>query len=181
MAKILQTKTERVRYGQEEKYIEDFEKFGWNLKQKQLLNRFGNPLPLGEYVSEDDKREKCFYDLSLERVVDEKVSKELISLETEYHSIKLEDASFGGGRVVGAIWLSLFSLTCIILGVIWLRTPGMVLAIASLAAGIFIFGAPISLIFANGCGRVVRANKKNKEIEKQKEQIVEEAQKLLKQ
>lgn len=45
MANITENKTVVVRYGKEHQRLKELACFGWKLKYKQLLNRFGNPLP----------------------------------------------------------------------------------------------------------------------------------------
>ena len=179
MGRIIEKKTIRVQYRLADKYINDSSKFGWILVSKQLINRFGNPVPIGEYISEDDLKEKCAFDLQVKREIDEKNAVALHSLENEYNSFTPYSTGFGGGRVVGCIFLSILSFACYIAGVLWLQTPGIALAIALFLLGFFVFGVPIIIIFATGCAHVVRAGKKNLELEKQKEKIVEQAKPLL--
>ena len=179
MSRIIEKKTVRVPYRLADNYIKDFSKFGWLLVSKQLLNRFGNPVPAGEYISQDYLEEKCSFDIQIKREIDEKNAATLHSLENEYNSLTPYSTGFGGGRVVGCIFLSILSIACYIAGVLWLQTPGIALAIALFLLGFFVFGTPIIIIFATGCAHVVRGGKKNLELEKQKEKIVEQAKPLL--
>lgn len=179
MANVMENRNEVVRYGKENKYLKEFGKFGWTLQSKQLLNRFGNPLPLDEArrISEDDLREKCSYNLKMVRVVDDSIVNQLHSLEHEYQALEYYPASFGGGRVSGSVWLSLVSISLILVG-IWGMDINSILCVALITFGV-ICGMPIAFIFMSGCSKVSKERKKNLEIKNQKDNLVDQAQKLL--
>ena len=181
MANKIEYRTVVVRYGKENECINHQKHFGWQLSHKTLLNRFGNPLTSDVGIDEDDLREKCSWELHFVREVEESKVIKLSNLQSEYDSYLPLDTSFGKGRITGAVWLSIFSLACIIPSAFWIDTPGIALGIALIAIGIFIFGIPIIIIFTTGAGRVARIIKENEKREKKRNEIVAEAQKLLKQ
>ena len=108
MSKILETRKERCRCGTEQKHIKEYEKYGWSFSSKQLLNRFGNPLPLDTRISEAEKREKCFYDLTFIREFEKETIDRLNSLQEEDQSLKLMQQCFTGKRVTSCVFLTLF-------------------------------------------------------------------------
>ena len=77
----LDSKIIRCRYGSEDKVVKDYACFGWTIASKTLLNRFGNPLPVDARVSEDDKREKCSWELTFKRFVSPEKAQKLYLLE----------------------------------------------------------------------------------------------------
>ena len=64
----METKTERVRCGTESRYIKEFENFGWTFSSKQLLNKFGNPLPLNHGLSNEEIMAKTMNEDELAQV-----------------------------------------------------------------------------------------------------------------
>ena len=181
MANKIEYRTVVVRYGKENECIKHQQCFGWQLSHKTLLNRFGNPLTSDVGIDEDDLREKCSWELHFVREVEELKIIELSNLQNEYDAYLPLDTSFGKGRIAGGVWLSIFSLACIIPGVTWISSPGIVLGIALITVGIFIFGIPVIIIFTTGAGRVARIIQENERREKKRKEIAAEAQKLLKQ
>lgn len=117
MDEILENKSIRVRYGTEDQVLADYANFGWKCINKVLLNRFGNPLPLNEVLSEADKREKCFWDLSLNRVISQEKSERIASLEYEYSCLAPCDTSFGRGRITATVFLTIGFIICVILSI----------------------------------------------------------------
>lgn len=182
MAVISETKEERVRYGQEDKYLDQFSHFGWRCTSKRILNRFGSPLPLGEKVSEDDLREKCFYQLIFKREVDESIIPQLDALQAKYEENPIIDVSFGKGRIVWSILLTVAFIVLISLIVSIVSkekrvsgSVGALIALACFAAG------GISALISTGIVRTVRLNKRNDQVSIVQDKIVIEARKLLRQ
>ena len=107
MAKVLETKKKICRYVYLDKCVGEVKCFGWELTNKILLNRFGNPLNPNEDISESDLREKCSYELSLTREVEKESISQLNSLEFEYESMKYLPNHFSGGRITGCVFLTI--------------------------------------------------------------------------
>ena len=179
MAKKIEYRKVVVRYEKENECIKQQKHFGWQLNQKTLLNRFGNPLVSTAGIDEDDLREKCSWELSFIREVEETKIIELSNLQSEYDSYMPLDTSFGKGRITGAVWLSLFSFACIIGGAVWVGTPGIALAIALILVGIIVFGIPVIIVFTTGAGRVARIIKENERREMKRKEIALKAKELL--
>lgn len=107
MSKIVETRKEHCKYGNENTYIKIYGFFGWSYSSKQLLNRFGNPMPIDERISESDMREKCSYELTFTREVEKETADELNKLQNEYLSIKEFQSCFSGKRVTGCVFLTI--------------------------------------------------------------------------
>lgn len=177
MATISETRDITVKYGREDQYIHNFSSFGWRCVSKKLLNRFGNPLPLGEKVSEDDLREKCSYQLTFKREVDESVVAELDALQAQYEDEQLLDTSFGKGRITGSVFLTIGFISCIAAIATGHLTTGALMVMIFFASFTFLGNAAI---IATGIVRVVNANKKNAKIRDKQDEILDRARRLLK-
>lgn len=179
MAVIVETREERVRYGQEDKYIDQFFNFGWRCTSKRILNRFGNPLPLGERVSENDLREKCFYQLTLKREVDESIIPELDALQAKYEDNPILDVSFGKGRIFWSVVLTIVFIALIV-GFISSRRTGITTGGATvlIIVACISFGGAFALI-STGIARVIRLNRRNDEAIEIQDNILTEARTLL--
>ena len=179
MANIVENRTVVCKYVDERKTIDEYTQFGWILTNKILLNRFGNPLSTNERVSNDDLEEKCSYQLYFTRGIDDSVAMEVNRLQAKYNDIPLLDNSFGGGRVTGCVFLTLALLTFLILSISgFQRVISVSVGIMSLIL-FFLAAAGITAIIWGGVVSVINANKKNADIQKQKDEIVAEAKRLL--
>lgn len=171
MDKIIDKRTIRVRYGTEEKYLKDYAHFGWSLSSKNLLNRFGNPLPLDEKVSESDKREKCFYDLYLVRELESDKIKKLDNLQNEYDSYEPIQTCFSGQRVTGSVFLTIgaiiFGIFASVYGYIYYLIPFILFLMGLLA------------VIITGIFHVISSCKRSDSNEARKKQILEDAKKIL--
>lgn len=179
MAIISEIREERVRYGQEDKYIDQFSNFGWRCTSKRILNRFGNPLPLGERVSENDLREKCFYQLTLKREVDESIIPELDALQAKYEDNPILNVSFGKGRIFWSVVLTIVFIALIVGFISSMGTGITTGATVTLAILAFLsFGGAAALI-STGVARVARLSRKNNEASEAQDRILKEARLLL--
>ena len=177
MSKLLETRKERCRYGSEQIYINKFAKYGWSFSSKQLLNRFGNPMPLDTRISEAEKREKCFYDLTFSREFEKETIDKLNSLQNEEESLALKQGCFTGKRVSTCVFLTLVIIVC--LAIYLNKTAGekmlpVMLAIAVIA----LIG--LSAIVVVGVFRVKKNCQHNDQIRERKKQIDKEIEEVLK-
>lgn len=155
MSPILETRTEICRYGNEDIYLTELEKFGWILSSKRIVYRNGTPLPLDTSYSEEVLRERFYVELTLERNVDDEVRVELNKLQREYDSLKPQPRRFGKGRVVGSVFISLLSFSCLIYAWPFYAKGDMNNFVTFLSLAI-VFGAPIIPIFITGIRGVVK-------------------------
>ena len=179
MEKQIESKIVTCRYGTEKEYLDDLKQFGWTLASKRILNRFGNPLPANERVSESDLREKCSYELTLNRYSDPETSMKLNALENEYNNQVLKQACFSGGRVTGMVFLSLAILILSIVSGSFLSTDASnSAAIALLVLDFLAIGGLIAIILT-GAFSVANACKYNDLAREKRKQIAKEASKLI--
>lgn len=187
MENILETKTIRCRYGSEAQVVKDYSAFGWRLISKNLLNRFGNPLPIDARISESDKREKCSFELTFNRSIDPDKANKLSLLENEYDSLTTADTSFGRGRITASIFMSLGLVIFIIMiasAFSGNNGSGSTVEVSSAMITMFtifalLLAGGLAAIIAPGVVRVVRAAKQNEEVKKRKTEILQEAEKIL--
>lgn len=178
MEKQVETKTVTCRYGTENEYLDDLKNFGWNLASKKLLNRFGNPLATNEKVSESDLREKCSYELTLNRLIDPEISMKLNALENEYNSLVLKQSCFSGGRVTGMVFLSAAALFFLIMSITMFRSNEVNGATVFLILGLVAISGLIAIILT-GAFSVARACKDNNHAIERRKQLVKEASKIV--
>ena len=178
MSKILETRKERCRCGTEQRFIKDYAKFGWSFSSKQLLNRFGNPLPADVRLSEAEKREKCFYDLTFIREYEKDTIDQLNSLQNEYGSLKEPQTCFTGKRVTSCVFITIFLLVGIF-GTTSTYKPDnntwtffLVMAIVALLA--------LAAIIIVGVFRVKKNCRERDRVVKRKRQIEQQVQTILK-
>ena len=107
MSENLQTNKVVVRYPLKRQYVEERKKYGWKLQNEMLLNRFGNPLPIGERVSQEDLEEKCSYELIFTRDIEPEIADKLDKIHDELSTLKILNNKFGGGRVTAMVFLSI--------------------------------------------------------------------------
>lgn len=177
----METKNERVRCGTESRYIKEFENFGWTFSSKQLLNKFGNPLPLNHGLTNEEIMAKCFYELVFIRDVDINLTRKLSELEAKYNSLSCNTPSrFTKGRIFAMIVCSIFATGG--LGIIFAKTPDFNNSyfILSLVIGFLGLGGLIALILT-GINQVKKTNSTKAEFEKERNKILNEANSLLKQ
>lgn len=178
MSKILETRKERCRCGTEQKYIKEYAKYGWSFSSKQLLNRFGNPLPLDTRLSEAEKREKCFYDLTFIREFEKETVDRLNSLQEEDQSLKLLQQCFTGKRVTSCVFLTLFLMGFTICAVSTYKVDNN-------AWTFFLVGAVVMLlaliaIVVTGVFVVKRNCKNNDVVRRRKQEIKRQVDELIK-
>ncbi|MBO4856381.1 MAG: hypothetical protein J5511_03310 [Bacilli bacterium] len=184
MENTLDSKIIRCRYGSEDKVIKDYSCFGWTIASKTLLNRFGNPLPVDARISEDDKREKCSWELTFKRFVTPDKAQKLYLLENEYDSLTIANTSFGRGRITGAVFLTLASIVSFITyGSSFYRTTNEFEATTTLTTMFLIFGLAfaggLAAVLVPGILRVSKAVKQNEETEKARKEILKKARKII--
>lgn len=187
MENILETKTIRCRYGSETQVVKDYSAFGWRLISKNLLNRFGNPLPIDARISESDKREKCSFELTFNRSIDPDKASKLSLLENEYDSLTTADTSFGKGRITASILMSVgLTIYAIMLLPMFFNSDGSgksieisssIVIMLTILALLLVGG--LAAVIAPGIVRVVKATKQNEEVKKRKAEILQEAEKIL--
>lgn len=189
MEKVVENKTVRCRYGCEEEVLKEQANFGWKCISKVLLNRFGNPLPVNERVSESDKREKCSWDLCLNRIVTPDQSAKLAPLEYEYNSCTPVDTSFGKGKITALVFITIGVMILIMLGLIYLYSypvgyqhddPIM----STTMAYVYFTGAAIGIggligITVPGAFSVRKRVIRNEQSKERKKQIIEEVRQIL--
>ena len=176
MSKVLETRKERCRCGTEQKHIKEFAKYGWSFSSKQLLNRFGNPMPLDSQISEAEKREKCFYDLTFNRELERETIDKLNSLQNESESYKRKQSCFTGKRVSTCVFLTIVIIAC--LAIYFNKTAGENALIAVLACAVLAL-VGLSAIVVVGVFRVKKNCQYNDEMNKRKQQIEKEVQEIL--
>ena len=153
MSIFIETRTERCRYGREDRIIDDYKIFGWSFSSKQLMNRFGNPLPIDMRLSEKELRNKCFYDIVFTREAEKEDSDKLNSLQSEYFSYELKQTCFTGKRVTVCVFLTILLIAFIVLAVSKDQTTsliGLILTIITALGLAGIIAAGIFLVFKNG-------------------------------
>ena len=178
MSKIMETRIAICRYGDEESVLKDLSNFGWSLANKKLLNRFGNPLPANERVSESDLREKCSYELSLVRRIDEELVIELNSLQNEYEKLVFIDTSFGGGKITASVFLTIAFI--VFLSLALSRVVGSDAGVISLLIFAFLALGGIVAINVSGGIKVANRIKHNEEVAKMRKSLLDQAKQLLK-
>ena len=176
MSKIIETRKARCRYGREAQFIKDFELFGWSLSSKQILNRFGNPLPLDERVSEDDLREKCFYELTFTREEEKEIADKLNSLQIEYSSEERLQTCFTGKRVTACVFIT---LAVLLFGILAGAFYGDWASFYVFFTACLIALGGFAAVIATGILQVVKNGKKNDANFARRKQIEREVEKLL--
>ena len=181
MDEVLETKVIRCRYGEEDRVLREQSAFGWRCVSKNLLNRFGNPLPANERVSESDKREKCTWDLSLNRVIDPEKANKLSSLENEFNSYSHVDTSFGKGRITGSVFLTIGIFILVIIGASNLTSDAENATNVAFAVFMIALVALMGLIAIIVVGALSVRNRviENETAERRKKYILNEAKKIL--
>ena len=187
MENPLDSKVIRCRYGSESKVIADYACFGWTIASKTLLNRFGNPLPVDARITEDDKREKCSWELTFKRFVNPEKAKKLYLLENEYDSLTVANTSFGKGRITATVFMSLALMILVIAIVSFYSSPvqtgtSFELNYSTLIIMIifaFLLLGGIAGVIVPGILRVVKAVKQNNETENKRKEILAEAKRIL--
>ena len=179
MSTLLENRSFVCKYAEGDRYLKHLKEFGWVLSSKKILNRFGSPLSPREKVSEDDLREKCSWQFDMVRQVEFDLARELNEFQSKYDSINYEEPSFGKGKAAGTVWLSIFSLLAIFIGIGTTRTVNNIFGYTLIGVGIAL-GIPIGFLIASGSANIVRTKNKNEEIDLQKEQIAKQASQLLK-
>ena len=111
-----ETRKERCSYGYEKRLIDRLAKFGWQYSSKQLLNRYGNPLPLTNSLTESEKQQKCFLDVTFVRDLEEGLGPQINSLEDEYNTLIKLETSFTIKRVGSLIFLTFVLFVLLLLG-----------------------------------------------------------------
>ena len=176
MAKVLETKKKICRYVDLDKCVGEVKCFGWELTNKILLNRFGNPLNPNEDISESDLREKCSYELSLMREVEKESISQLNSLEFEYESIKYLPSHFSGGRVTGCVFLTIAIIVLSIITSSFYEDHSIMVTLLVLTTLAFLglLATILTGVFS------VRSNcEKNDKIDIRKKEILQSAKKLI--
>ena len=177
MSKVLETRKERCRCGTEQKHIKEFAKYGWSFSSKQLLNRFGNPMPLDTRISEAEKREKCFYDLTFNRELERENIDKLNSLQNESESLKRKQSCFSGKRVSTLVFLTIVLI--VLLSFYFNRIVAENMLSVVLVFAVITF-AGLAAIIVVGVFRVKKNCQYNDQMNKRKQQIEKEVQDILK-
>lgn len=176
MSKFSETRTIRCRYGKEEPIIDEYVAFGWLYTSKQLLNRFGNPLPIDSRLNEKELRGKCFYDLNFSRETEKEDVNRLNSLQTEYSGLELKQTCFTGKRVTSCVFLTLFLIAFIVTiatNVIADKAKPIVVILTIITA------LGLTAIIATGIVGVFKNGKENNKKLERKEQLLREAKSIL--
>ena len=168
---IVETKKVICKYPLLQSVLDENAIFGWVIKNKILLNRFGNPVPLGETIDEDDLKEKCSYELSFTRIVESTKSTQLDSLQTSYSALQSKPTKFSSKRVSGLVWLSIL-FTALLIGVF--SIDNMILLIPL----VLTFGGLLATILV-GAKRCAQATTYNEQCELKKRRIEQESKKIL--
>ncbi len=136
MSENLQTNKVVVRYPLKRQYVEERKKYGWKLQNEMLLNRFGNPLPIGERVSQEDLEEKCSYELIFTRDIEPEIADKLDKIHDELSTLKILNNKFGGGRVTAMVFLSIGILVLALLGLGAIIFTGVLQVIKNIAKNV---------------------------------------------
>ena len=175
MEKVFETRKKICRYTEVNSYLKTMKNFGWEINNKILLNRFGNPLNPNENVSESDLREKCSYELTLQREVEKDSISKLNSLEMEYESEKYLDAFFGRGRVTACVFLTLAVIVFFILAF----SPNENAVATAFAVLAFVALLGLIAVVLTGALSVYKRCQYNDNLAERKKQILKEARDLL--
>lgn len=178
MAIVTQTKKEVCRYSEYEYYSKTLAFFGWAITEKHLLNKFKNPVALGETISEADKREKCFYEISLKRTVDENKIYQLDKLFAEYDACKPQPAAFSGGRITAMVFVSL-PLFGFLIAALSSISHSIALFITFFLLAIFLPMAGLAGLIVSGVFGVARILRENNKKEQRRKDILRLVQELL--
>lgn len=180
MSKTQETRIQCCKYGNEKKLINAFSIFGWNYSSKQLLNRFGNPLPYDTKLDESELREKCSYNVSFTREIEQERARKLDKLQSEYFELKEYQRCFSGKRVTGCVFLTVAIILFIILTFSFYgANPNNSNWVFALVALLIALLGLIAVIITGVFG-VINNCKKSDEVKKRKEQIIKEAKEILK-
>ena len=176
MAKATQYETRDITcvYKQLDEVLDEYNKFGWIITNKQVVDKNGNPIPNGEKIDEDE----AFYKLSFSRTVIKANLDDLNRLQLEYEQNPLYHESFGGKPVTGIVFLSIAFVVSLVFSYSFLNSGNNVWSLLFLFNAILI-GGFISMIFIFRFIAIKKRNKEDITIQAKRDQIVNDAKTLL--
>lgn len=181
MEKYVESRKIVCKYPLEKAITDEYHKFGWNPTKKTLLNRFGNPLPIGERVSQSDLEEKCSYEIIFTRETDYETASKLDKLQEQYHQIEIKPTHFGGRRVTGMVFISIGRLFMFALSIGFFPTSLNETFPAYISTTIFflLLSLGLHILIVTGIFQCINNGKKNEEKIRQQNDLEKSAKKLL--